>query len=231
VQQEQTQAEIKRRFRDFLENYRLARGERVHDRLIDDMCAANESSLHISYMHLSHYAPILAIWIADVPRQMLVLFNEVATRVVFARFPDYWNIATDITVRILDLPIIDSLRELRQAHLNAFVKVSGVITRRTGIFPQLKLVYYNCNKCSVIIGPVHQNESSETKVGACPNCQSRGPFQMNSEQTVYRNYQKMTLQEAPGKVPPGRVPRYKDVILVGMFFTTNFVGKMKSKFI
>ena len=30
---------------------------------------------------------------------------------------------------------------------------------------------------------------------------------------MYRNYQKITLQESPGKVPAGRVPRRKDVIV------------------
>ena len=33
-------------------------------------------------------------------------------------------------------------------------------------------------------------------------------------ETVYRNYQKATIQETPGTVPPGRVPRHKDVILL-----------------
>jgi DNA replication licensing factor MCM2 len=32
-------------------------------------------------------------------------------------------------------------------------------------------------------------------------------------ETTYRNYQKITLQESPGTVPAGRVPRYKEVIL------------------
>ena len=35
-----------------------------------------------------------------------------------------------------------------------------------------------------------------------------------AESTVYRNYQRVTLQESPGTVPAGRVPRYKDVILL-----------------
>lgn len=34
------------------------------------------------------------------------------------------------------------------------------------------------------------------------------------EQTVYRNYQKITLQESPGRIPAGRVPRSKDCILL-----------------
>ena len=33
-------------------------------------------------------------------------------------------------------------------------------------------------------------------------------------ETVYRNYQKITLQEAPGQVPAGRIPRHKDVIVL-----------------
>lgn len=32
-------------------------------------------------------------------------------------------------------------------------------------------------------------------------------------QTVYSNYQKLTLQESPGSVPPGRLPRHREVIL------------------
>lgn len=31
---------------------------------------------------------------------------------------------------------------------------------------------------------------------------------------MYRNYQKITLQEAPGSVPAGRLPRSKEVILL-----------------
>ena len=37
--------------------------------------------------------------------------------------------------------------------------------------------------------------------------------QVNSSQTLYRDYQRITLQEPPTAVPPGRLPRQKDVIL------------------
>jgi DNA replicative helicase MCM subunit Mcm2 (Cdc46/Mcm family) len=38
--------------------------------------------------------------------------------------------------------------------------------------------------------------------------------QVNVKETVYRNYQKITLQESPGSVPAGRLPRSKEVILL-----------------
>lgn len=40
------------------------------------------------------------------------------------------------------------------------------------------------------------------------------PEQVNVTQTIYRNYQKLTLQESPGTVPAGRLPRHKEVILL-----------------
>ena len=37
---------------------------------------------------------------------------------------------------------------------------------------------------------------------------------MNVQETIYRNYQKITLQESPGSVAAGRLPRHKEVILL-----------------
>lgn len=58
------------------------------------------------------------------------------------------------------------------------------------------------------------SNACQVKLGSCPECQSNGPFTLNSEHSVYRNYQTLTLQETPGSVPAGRVPRYKEVILL-----------------
>lgn len=70
----------------------------------------------------------------------------------------------------------------RQIHLNTMIRIGGVVTRRTGVFPQLQQVKYDCNKCGAILGPFFQNSYSEVKVGSCPECQSKGPFTVNIEQ-------------------------------------------------
>jgi DNA replication licensing factor MCM2 len=76
----------------------------------------------------------------------------------------------------------------------------------------LQKVKYDCNKFGAILEPFFQNSYSEVKVGSCPKCQSKGPFNVNIEQTIYSNY--LTLQESHGIVPTGRLPRYKEVILL-----------------
>lgn len=145
---------------------------------------------------------------------MLKLFDQVAMEVVLLHYPDYERIHAEIHVRIFDLPVHYTLRQLRQSHLNCLVRVSGVVTRRTGVFPQLKYVKFDCTKCGVTLGPFQQESNVEVKITYCQSCQSRGPFTLNSEKTVYRNYQKLTLQESPGTVPAGRLPRHREVILL-----------------
>ncbi|KAH0992122.1 hypothetical protein GBA52_003605 [Prunus armeniaca] len=74
------------------------------------------------------------------------------------------------------------LQEMKQIHLNTMIRIGGVVTRRSGVFPQLQEVKYDCNKCGAILGPFLQKSYSEVKVGSCPECQSKGPFRVNIEQ-------------------------------------------------
>ncbi|KAJ3328634.1 MCM DNA helicase complex subunit [Blyttiomyces sp. JEL0837] len=173
----------------------------------------NGESLEVSFEHLQATSANLAILLTNCPTEMLKIFDDVAFDVVLSGFEHYHNIKEEIHVRITDLPIADSLRGLRQSDLNTLIRVSGVVTRRTGVFPQLKHVKFNCGKCGDVIGPFVQDSVSEIKIQNCPQCQSKGPFTMN-DGTVYRNFQKITLQECPGAMTAGRLPRHKDVILL-----------------
>ncbi|XWS16646.1 hypothetical protein CRYUN_Cryun34aG0109000 [Craigia yunnanensis] len=208
---------IFKKFRDFLLTYvnpKNGHGDIEYVRLINEMVSANKCSLEIDYKQFISVHPNIAIWLADAPQSVLEVMEDVAQRVVFDLHPNYRNIHQKIYVRITNLPIYDRIRDIRQIHLNTMVRIGGVVTRRSGVFPQLQQVKYDCNKCGAILGPFFQNSYSEVKVGSCPECQSKGPFTVNIEQTVYRNYQKLTLQESPGTVPAGRLPRYKEVILL-----------------
>ncbi|KAK4261677.1 hypothetical protein QN277_004640 [Acacia crassicarpa] len=208
---------IAKKFKDFLLTYvnpKNEHGEFEYVRLINEMVSANKCSLEIDYKQFIYVHPNIAIWLADAPQSVLEVMEDVAQKVVFQLHPNYRNIHQKIYVRITNLPVYDQIRNIRQIHLNTMIRIGGVVTRRSGVFPQLQQVKYDCNKCGSILGPFFQNSYSEVKVGSCPECQSKGPFTVNIEQTIYRNYQKLTLQESPGTVPAGRLPRYKEVILL-----------------
>ncbi|KAI9754603.1 MAG: MCM DNA helicase complex subunit [Chaenotheca gracillima] len=205
---------IAREFKSFLTEYTDVHGTSVYGTRIRTLGEVNAESLEVSYDHLSSSKAILAYFLANAPGEVLKIFDQVAMDVTLLHYPDYERIHSEIHVRISDLPVHYTLRQLRQTHLNCLVRVSGVVTRRTGVFPQLKYVKFDCSKCHMTLGPFQQESNVEVRCSYCQNCQSRGPFTLNSEKTVYRNYQKLTLQESPGTVPPGRLPRHREVILL-----------------
>lgn len=206
---------VAREFKSFLTEYIDAQGISVYGTRIRTLGEVNSESLEVSYDHLSATKAILAYFLANAPSEMLKIFDKAAMEVVLLHYPSYELIHPDIHVRISDLPVHYTLRQLRQSHLNCLVRVSGVVTRRSGVFPQLQMVRFKCTKCNVTLGPFAQESSSaEVKLTFCQYCQTRGPFTLDSEHTVYRNYQKLTLQESPGTVPAGRLPRHREVILL-----------------
>uniref|UniRef100_A0A2K6FCY3 DNA replication licensing factor MCM2 n=1 Tax=Propithecus coquereli TaxID=379532 RepID=A0A2K6FCY3_PROCO len=174
----------------------------------------NRESLVVNYEDLAAREHVLAYFLPEAPAELLGIFDEAALEVVLAMYPKYGRIATRIHVRISHLPLVEELRSLRQLHLNQLIRTGGVVTSCTGVLPQLSVVKYNCSKCSCVLGPFCQSQNQEVKPGSCPECQSAGPFEVNMEQTIYQNYQRIRIQESPGKVAPGRLPRSKDAILL-----------------
>ncbi|KAJ8968837.1 hypothetical protein NQ317_005305 [Molorchus minor] len=206
--------EIANRFKNFLRTYVNNKGQYVYKEKIRRMCENNQSSFTIEFPNLANKEHVLAYFLPEAPFQMLEIFDEVAKDIVLSMYPSYDRVTNKIHVRISDLPLIEELRTFRKLHVNQLVRTLGVVTATTGVLPQLSVVKFDCNKCGFILGPFTQSQDTEVQPGACPECQSRGPFMINMEQTVYRNYQKITLQESPGRIPAGRVPRSKDCILL-----------------
>ncbi|XP_068172376.1 DNA replication licensing factor MCM2 isoform X2 [Antennarius striatus] len=206
--------EIYNRFKNFLRTYVDENGHNVFKAKINDMCKENKESLVVNYEDLAAREHVLAYFLPEAPTEMLKIFDEAAKEVVLAMYPKYIRIAHEIHIRICNLPLVEEIRSLRQLHLNQLIRTSGVVSCCTGVLPQLGMVKYNCNKCNFVLGPFFQSQNKEVKPGSCPECQSQGPFEINMEETVYQNYQRITIQESPGKVAAGRLPRSKDAILL-----------------
>ena len=49
----------------------------------------NSSSLEVSYPDLAETQSLLAIWLTDVPKDMLLIFDQVLKGIVYSQFPHY----------------------------------------------------------------------------------------------------------------------------------------------
>lgn len=212
--QPQVTRTIAREFKSFLLEYVDENGRSVYGPRIREMGEANSESLEVSFAHLLSSKAILADFLRQCPEEMLKIFDVVAMEATEIHYSDYTRIHSEIHVRITEYNDLINLRDLRQSHLNNLIKLRGVVTRRTGIFPQLKYIKFDCPACKTVLGPFFQDSNQEIKIRYCSNCEYRGKMPINSEQTVYRNYQRITIQESPGSMPAGRLPRHKEAILL-----------------
>jgi DNA replication licensing factor MCM2 len=216
VQKPQVQNFIRKHFTQFLYAYKEDNKAPVYEERINEMCQNNKQSLYVNFPHLSAKIPTLAIWVAEEPTHLLPILNQVASNVVEELFPEYKQVHEKIFVRIMKMPIEDNLRDLRQNNLNSLIMIKGVVVKRTGVFPELTRMTFKCQKCGTLKDPLEVNRFADAmpQLGKCGTCQSPGPYSLDDASTIYRNYQKITIQETPGTVPAGRVPRQKEVILL-----------------
>lgn len=177
----------------------------------------------VSYLHLSDGQPGLAVYLADAPKQMLRMFDEVAR----AELRKLSGGHGDVFVRISDLPLHDAIHELRRTYCDVLVKTSGVVTHRSGVFRQLQHAAFDCSSCGAAAGePSWQDVPSSGfgKPASCARCHSTGPFAVSEARSRESRYQKVTLQERPGSLAAGRMPRCLDVVLTNSLIDAVRLG-------
>jgi len=219
-------SKIQRCFQQFLRRFALApradlgeqeeRPDPIYPEEIKKMAEEHSMHLNVNFKHLNDWSGNLSLWVAEHPLHILPILDETLMTEVSRKYETY-NQLDEISLRvaIYNFLVQDPIRELSTAHLNKLVLVEGVVTKRSGVFNQVKRLYLCCAKCNFPSGPFDVEEDKDLKPGACIECQSRGPWRVDRQKTLYRNHQKVTLQESPGTVEAGKMPRSKEVILSG----------------
>ena len=211
-------------FTKFIKSYKED-NKSIYENRIIEMAQNNKQSLEVNYSHLETKEPSLAHWVIKYPEIIIPYLNDVSFELTCELFPHYSKIWKEIFVRIRDLPLPIQIRNLRCDNIGHMVKLGGVVTKRTAVYPKMKTAYFTCVKCGEKNGPFNYNSVNDNIIiGSCPVCQSNGPYILDSQETIYRNYQRITIQESPGTVPPGRVPRQKEVILTNDLVDTARPG-------
>ena len=118
-----------------------------------------------------------------------------------------------VLVRIGDLPIKDKLRDLRQEHLHQLVRVEGVVTRRTSVFPQLKLLRYRCLECDELLDPSESRQHPAAQANVLPSVSER-EFSPRSRPTRHTETTRRShSRNRPVRSQRGGVAGRKDVLV------------------
>merc|ERR1719203_1208865 len=214
------EAKIKKCFQQFVLKFKVeGASEPRYPDMLRKMAEDNQQHLDVNFAHIQTWSGPLAGWIADYPLKILPILNETLMHEAARKFETYKKMQDDdlheLRVGVHSFFLREHIRQLNTKHLNRLVSVNGVVTKRSKVFNEVKRLYLACAKCNYPSGPFDVATDKELKPGTCIECQSKGPWRVDRQQTIYRNHQKVTIQESPSTVEPGKMPRSKDMVLHG----------------
>ncbi len=199
--------EFLRAFKDRTGNYKY------FDR-INNLMAANSTSLVVDYIDFDTFKPDLAKLITNEPDEMFDAFNRAIFNILYEIHPDYANeTQNNIKVRIGNYTVQKSLREINAEVINKLVGVSGMVVRSSEVKPLAKKIGYRCLNCGEITEAQLRGLVLKKPL-RCGKC-SEKELEMDPDTSIFIDFQMVRLQELPEDLPAGHLPHYLEVTIIG----------------
>ncbi|RLE81386.1 MAG: hypothetical protein DRJ51_03930 [Thermoprotei archaeon] len=205
------------KFTSFLKNFRDERGEYKYRRRVREMILANSSSLIIDFDDLIKYDLALAQKVLDNPRELIEEASKAIAEVAKIEAPEQ-ALIKEYTARFRGLPStqVVPLRKIRAEHINKLVAIEGIVTRMTPIKYLLKKAVFRSRATGHTIEvPQIGGRYTPPTLMEMPgeNRIRKGDYELVLDESVFSEWQKITLQEKPEELPPGQLPRSIEVVL------------------
>lgn len=106
------------------------------------------------------------------------------------------------------------MRDLKSENLGNLISFKGTVTRTTQVRPELFLGAFKCKDCGTLMKDVKQ-EFVFTEPLFCKNhlCTNRRNFEVDLNESVFMNWQRVHVQESTEEIPNGCLPRSLDIII------------------
>ncbi|CAI5729597.1 unnamed protein product [Hyaloperonospora brassicae] len=109
---------------------------------------------------------------------------------------------------------VSHIRDLRTKCIGELLSFSGTVTRTTEVRPELLFGAFTCADCGGdTTGVEQQFRYSEPVKCQNPYCVNTFSWELNTEKSVFVDWQRVKVQENSDEIPAGSMPRSIDVIL------------------
>lgn len=117
-------------------------------------------------------------------------------------------------VSFVDVPTRHKVRELSTAKIGSLIRISGQVVRTHPVHPELIHGAFLCMDCQTEIRDVEQ-QFKYTNPTICRNpvCSNRRRFMLETDKSLFVDFQKVRIQETQAELPRGAIPRSLEVIL------------------
>lgn len=109
---------------------------------------------------------------------------------------------------------VSHIRDLRTRSIGELLSFSGTVTRTSEVRPELLFGAFTCGECGGdTTGVEQQFRYSEPIKCQNPYCPNTFAWELNTDKSVFVDWQRVKVQENSDEIPAGSMPRSMDVIL------------------
>ncbi len=208
--------ESQERFEEFLRTYKDDQGSLIYWTKVQQMSINDELSLPIDFQDLISFDNVFMTLAAEDPSKFIETVNNALVAVLRVEDPDYVSSIDTMSLkaRITNYSEHVPLRAIRSKHIGKLVRVSGIMMRASEVKPLLVQAMFQCRICDEKI-PQTQEDGRYTEPVRCPLCDKKTPMRLLAQESQFRDWQKVRIQESPDELPPGQMPRSIDIIFEG----------------
>ncbi|MFO8110859.1 MAG: minichromosome maintenance protein MCM [Thermoplasmata archaeon] len=196
-------SEIKENFRDLFEEKYSAEIMKIADHYPDEM------SLFVSYQDMIiHFGDEFPRFVIDNPKRCFTLAEEAMIEMSGV---EEGEVEAKLRLTGLPAPRNIGIRDLRASDLTKFVAIDGLVRRVTEVRPRISKAVFQCLRCG---GKTWIDQESSTHVLEEPaGCSECGKDQKKSrmihilEESEFKNYQNIEVQETPEGLRGGEQPQ------------------------
>ena len=133
--------------------------------------------------------------------QMIPIMDMVVADKFKAQYPmQYEAMEGRIQVRLFNLTKVHRMRDLNPEDIDQLVAIRGMVTRTSGIVPEMRQAYFRCTNCrNTETVDVDRGHIAEPAV--CSNCREMHSFEIIHNLSLYDDRQTVKMQETPESIP------------------------------
>lgn len=205
--------DVETRFRRFIVSFEDPETfEALYPTLLREMVENEEPNINLDCQNLHQFDEELYKQLVAYPQEIIpimdVVINDVALEMLVEMHGEGSELPYRIQVRTFNMLETKHMRDLNPSDIDQMVSIRGMVTRTTGIIPDLKQAYFKCLVCQYPTPPVYVDRGRIMEPTRCPReeCKATHAMQMVHNRCLFANKQHVKMQETPDAIPEGETP-------------------------
>jgi replicative DNA helicase Mcm len=210
-------------FEEFLRTWQDKSGVHKYRERIAQLAATGDRSVIVDYEDIIQFNTDLGERLLSQPDESLREFKMAAFEVLSTENASYaGQVQKMLTVRIRGITDKIPLRKVNTSHLDKMIAVSGMVVRSSELRPLLTDGAFVCPNGHVTM--VLQEGVVIKRPLKCEGCEETRNLELDEKRSEFIDSQILRVQELPEELPPGQLPRFFDVDVVGDIVNTARPG-------